>query len=93
MERLHCRLPALEAQAMGLFCIVSDGGGLPENVIHEKTGCVVPKRNVKALADSIIEVLNLPDAEKNEIRKNAIQRVSVNFNMQDYYKKFNSFYS
>jgi len=30
----------LEAQAMGLLCVVSDGGALPENVLHEKTGWI-----------------------------------------------------
>ncbi|NND52325.1 MAG: glycosyltransferase [Flavobacteriaceae bacterium] len=83
----------LEAQAMGLFCMVSDGGALPENVIDRKTGWVIPKRNVKALVNSITEVLNLPEAKKNEIKMAAIKRVSDHFNMEDYHKKFDSFYS
>ena len=39
----------LEAQALGLLCVVSDAEGLPENVLHEKTGWVVPKRDPKKL--------------------------------------------
>ncbi|MBK7870836.1 MAG: glycosyltransferase family 4 protein [Saprospiraceae bacterium] len=35
----------LEAQAMGLLCIVSDAEGLPENILHGQTGWVVPKGN------------------------------------------------
>ena len=42
----------LEAQAMGLLCIVSDAEGLPENVLHGQTGWVVPKRQPALLKQS-----------------------------------------
>ncbi len=40
---------AVEAQACALPVIVSDVGGLPEVVLNEKTGIVVPKEDVSAL--------------------------------------------
>lgn len=73
----------LEAQAMGLLCVVSDGGALPENVLHMKTGWVVPKRNPELLAKAIIEVHNLDPEKKTEFVKNAQQRVLSEFNLKN----------
>ncbi|MFD2542041.1 glycosyltransferase [Lacinutrix gracilariae] len=82
----------LEAQAMGLLCIVSNGGGLIENVLDKQTGWVVPKRNPEALANKIIEVIHLPEVEKNKISKQAIARVHEKFNLQLQEKQFVAFY-
>ena len=43
----------LESQAMELPVVVSDAGGLPENVVNGVTGFVVPRRDPKAMADKI----------------------------------------
>jgi colanic acid/amylovoran biosynthesis glycosyltransferase len=83
----------LEAQAAGLLCIVSDAEGLPENVLHEKTGWVVPKRNPQALADKLIEVFSLSDEAKNGIRQSAISRVENEFNLDIQQKGFKAFYT
>lgn len=47
----------IEASACGIPVIVSDAGGLPEVVQAGKTGYVVPKENVEALAESIVKLL------------------------------------
>ncbi|MFD2916254.1 glycosyltransferase [Psychroserpens luteus] len=82
----------LEAQAMGLLCIVSDGGGLSENVIHEQTGWVVEKRNAEALANKILEVVNLSAHEKELIVQSAIKRVKEDFNLKKQQDAFLKFY-
>lgn len=82
----------LEAQAMGLLCIVSDGGGLPENVIHEETGWVTPKRNPQALAAQVLKVLNMSPAERASISRSAIKRAETLFNLQKQRKDFEEFY-
>ncbi|MGM0461981.1 MAG: glycosyltransferase family 4 protein [Fibrobacterota bacterium] len=43
----------LEAQRMGLALIASDSGGMPDIVIHEKTGLLVPENDPHALALAI----------------------------------------
>jgi glycosyltransferase involved in cell wall biosynthesis len=53
-------LTILEAQARGKPMIVSDRGGLPEFVEHERTGLVVPAGDARALADAISRVLRDP---------------------------------
>lgn len=82
----------LEAQAMGLICIVSDAEGLSENVINVKTGFVVPKRNSEALATKLIEVMNLPEVEKEILATNAIERIKTNFTIESQVNQFIDFY-
>ena len=83
----------LEAQAMGLLCIVSNAEGLSENVLHEKTGWVVPKRNTRALADKISEVNNISLENKEAIKNKAVLRVQKTFNLEQQNKAFLNFYT
>ena len=84
---------ALEAQAMGLLCIVSDAEGLPENVINEETGWVVPRRSPELLAEKIFVVLNTDNDTLNRIRENARKRVVSSFNLGKQAMEFVNFYS
>lgn len=82
----------LEAQAIGKLCIASNVGGLPENIENNKTGWLVPKSNPKALADKIMEVISLPEDKKQEIAKNAQERVRKQFAIEQQQKQFIEFY-
>lgn len=82
----------LEAQASGMLCVVSDAEGLQENVLHEKTGWVVPKRNPEALAKKLQEVLDLPETEKENVRKIARQRIESEFSIEKQQREFVEFY-
>lgn len=82
----------LEAQAMGLLCIVSDGGGLRENIVDGETGWVVCKRSPLLLAKKIVEVIHLPDSEKKRVSNNAINRVQTTFNIEKQEEAFLKFY-
>jgi colanic acid/amylovoran biosynthesis glycosyltransferase len=83
----------LEAQAMGLLCIVSDADGLRENVLNEKTGWVVSKRDPIRLNEKITEVVNLTEKSKQEIRKNGQERVKKEFNLDKQKQDFKTFYT
>ncbi|MBR9915499.1 MAG: glycosyltransferase family 4 protein [Algicola sp.] len=82
----------LEAQAMGLLCLVSNAEGLSENVIHEETGWVIEKRQPALLAAKIIEVQQMTEEEKQQIRTRAMQRVNQEFNLDQQHQKFVNFY-
>ncbi|PWI31514.1 glycosyltransferase [Flavobacteriaceae bacterium LYZ1037] len=82
----------LEAQAVGAICIVSDGGGLPENIIHQETGWIVPKRQPKALADILLYVLQIPSQEKLKIMDLARGRVAKDFSIEYQKNQFVEFY-
>ena len=82
----------LEAQAMGLICIVSDAGGLTENILNKETGWVVPKRSSKLFADAINEVINSDINHLNKISQKAINRVKKLYNLKDHGGKWCAFY-
>jgi glycosyltransferase involved in cell wall biosynthesis len=83
----------LEAQAMGKICIVSNAEGLSENVINNETGFVVEKRKPLHLANKIIEVLNMPEFDKNKISSQAIHRVKNQFSLENQIEQFITFYT
>ncbi|MFC4721206.1 glycosyltransferase family 4 protein [Geojedonia litorea] len=83
----------LEAQAMGCLCVVSDGGALPENIVHEVTGWLVRKRHPVLLADTINSILALSDEQKDEVRYKARLRVVNGFSSLEQQKAFHDFYT
>jgi colanic acid/amylovoran biosynthesis glycosyltransferase len=83
----------LEAQAMGLLCVVSDAEGLAENVLQDETGWVVKKRNPKYLADRLQDIINLAPLEKESFRSRARARIIKNFDIKTQQKAFNHFYN
>ena len=82
----------LEAQAMGLLCIVSNAEGLSENVVNKATGWVVPKRKPKLLFNTIMDVILLPLEEKQLISKNAKERIQDKFTIEKQQQDFLRFY-
>jgi len=83
----------LEAQAVGIPCIVSDAGGLPENVIHNETGWVVPRRNPALFAEKIIEVIKMDPGRLQQVGERAREHVKNNFNIEKQYADFFEFYN
>ena len=56
-------LVLLEAMRHGLPCISTDTGGIPDIVLDQKTGYIVPQKDPDALADRMLELL-----ENSELR-------------------------
>lgn len=83
----------LEAQAMGLLCVVSDAEGLVENVVHGYSGWVVPRRSPDLLADKLIEIINTEKKFLNLIRQQANHRAQESFNLKKQAAEFVNFYS
>ena len=83
----------LEAQAMGLLCIVTDAEGLSDNVLDGKTGWVVTKRSPEKIADSIQEILKSPTEFLDQVKEYAVQRVQEEFNLKQQGERFYKFYS
>lgn len=83
----------IEAQASGMLCIVSDAEGLSENVLHGRTGWVVPKWDTRALAKKIVDVNGLARDEKERISKAAAVRVSEYFRTSVQKSLFEEFFT
>jgi glycosyltransferase involved in cell wall biosynthesis len=47
----------LEALAAGLPCIANDDGGTREQIVHERTGLLLPDRSPETLAPAIVRLL------------------------------------
>jgi D-inositol-3-phosphate glycosyltransferase len=54
-------LVAIEAMAAGTPVIASEVGGLRHTVVHNRTGLLVPPRNVEALGAALGEILSQPE--------------------------------
>ncbi len=47
----------LETMAVGIPAVVSDNGGMPDAVVDGVTGYVVPQRDIQAMAESVLRLL------------------------------------
>ena len=70
----------IESMASETVPIVSDVGGLPEIVINEKSGFVVPKKNSQAIAEAIMKLVNDPQRKK-KMAKRAQERIQKHFHI------------
>lgn len=82
----------LEAQAGGLLCVVSDAEGLQENVLHNKTGWVVKRRDEESIVAAIVNIVNMDEGAKVKIKDNARRRVQQEFTLEKQIAAFADFY-
>ena len=66
----------LEAQSMGLLCIVSDSEGLNENVLNGVSGWIIPKLSQSILAERLISIFSLKSETVKQMSNSAIQHVN-----------------
>lgn len=84
---------ALEAQAIGLPCIVSNAGGLAENVADGTTGFHFESRSVESLKNTIKKFVDLPHQERQVMGVKGIDRVKSDFNLTDKVEEFRTLYA
>lgn len=72
----------IEAMAYGVVPVVTDSGGSPELVEHNKSGLVIPSGNVKAIADAIMRLYK--DSELcRSLGQNAKARIKEDFKIEN----------
>jgi colanic acid/amylovoran biosynthesis glycosyltransferase len=81
----------MEAQAMQLPVVCTDAGGLPENVIDDETGFVVPRRNPQALAEKLNLLAHAPSL-RERMGQAGRERVQTHFRLEDQIAAFERFY-
>lgn len=81
-------IAVLEAALCGKTALVSNNGGLPEAVIHNHTGIVVPENDIEKTASEIVRILKdknlLSHLSKNAL-KNALEFNSYKVKAKEYH--------
>ena len=84
-------LTALEAMACGVPVIATPVGALPDLIVENKTGTLIPSRDVKELNSAIEATLTVPDTlQKWSI--NARRHVTCHFRIEDEAAHLNTLY-
>ena len=74
-------LVILEAMAAGLPVVATPVGGIPEVVIHQETGLLVPVEDVQGLGDAILRLLQNPHLMQ-EMGSKALEMVRKDFSVE-----------
>ena len=82
---------ALEASACGLPVIASDVGGIPEVVVHRKTGLLIPPGNPEALAEAVVYLIENPDL-REKLGKDGREFVMETFDWQENAQRMENLY-
>lgn len=82
----------IEAAAVQLPAVVANVGGLPEVVIHQQTGLIVPQENSEIAAE-ILEIMVLDEQKRLEMGKVAQNFVHENFSWEFCVQKMVALYT
>lgn len=71
----------LDAMAANVAVVSTNAGGLPESVIHNKTGLLADIKDIETLSQHVLQLIENPNL-RNELAKNAKLNVKQNFSKQ-----------
>ena len=84
-------LVGIQAAQVARPIVASRAGGLPELVVHEKTGLLVERENIKSLAEAIAFLLDRPDRAR-QMGKAARRRVQQIFSLERCVNEYDALY-
>jgi glycosyltransferase involved in cell wall biosynthesis len=82
-----------EAMASGVPVVASEIGGIPELIEQGKTGVMFPVGDSRALADEIIRMVNLDQAERNQMIRRARESAEARFSKATVVNQLSDLYS
>lgn len=84
-------LVALEAMSCGVPVVATNTGGIPEVIIHGKTGFLAEVGDISQMAKYCLDILNNPDL-KSELSKNSRQIAIENFDANKIIPQYENLY-
>lgn len=81
----------LEGMVYGCACVASDVGGIPQMLIHEKTGLLVPVKDTKGIKDAIGKLL-ADSVLQSTYGEAARQKIEKEFNLDTNVKELVEIY-
>jgi colanic acid/amylovoran biosynthesis glycosyltransferase len=88
-----CSNVVLEAQARGLYCIVSNAEGMNEVVEVNKTGVICDMWDDKKWVEEVIAYSNFDYKDRLKISEYSISRISKYFTRSSQVKQWNSYFN
>lgn len=85
-------LALAEAAASGVPCIAASVGGIPEIITDNETGFLVPPKDERALAKTMIAVAKKPQQQIRDIVDRAKELVRTSYAHEDIRKKLERLY-
>jgi len=85
-------LTLLEASATALPIVATDVGGNAEVVLEGKTGYLVPVKDTEALAQAMLRVMNLSEADRSAIGQAGRAHVVQNFDLERVVDRWEALY-
>ena len=78
-------ISVLEAMAAGMCVVTTRVGGIPQIMGEEKTGVLLPPKDAKALADTLIRLLNQEETRKTlgkQARRRMVEQYDISRNVK-----------
>lgn len=82
----------VESYSLGKPVIGSNIGGIPEVILHNKTGYIFEPKNVNQLSDIIQAVSEMDENTYNQMSQNSLKFAQENFSAEKYYNKLMEVY-
>jgi glycosyltransferase involved in cell wall biosynthesis len=82
----------LEAAAAGLPIVATEVGGNSEIVRRGESGLLVPPRNPDALAQAMLALMELPEAQRRSMGESGRERVGAQFSLGRMVERWESLY-
>ena len=79
-----------ESMSSGIVTVSTFHSGIPELIVHEKEGFLVPERSPEDIAEQLFKIIN-NQYDLSGIRKNALEKVQGEFNQKQTYEQLNAF--
>jgi glycosyltransferase involved in cell wall biosynthesis len=77
----------IEAMAAGAVVVASDVDGIPEAIVNEVTGYLVPPKDPELLAERLEDVIDLSQTQRKHLQENARTGIEQRFMLDDMINK------